>query len=270
MTLEKKVKDAGKNGQVAQSLSTDEMLQVKRDVERVWNDIVAMFGIKDPRPMPALALYEISKSGELTVNFLHEVLPSYGGLVKQVFPKRFFPTSFYDPEANVIFLDINRITPGVVVEEVTHSLIFKEELPFDVPVDCLREYSGRFLKDLYAAAKSNGCTKGFSACIDEFFAPIVETALLGRTDDSEQCDISELTRRYPIWSENRRSCRALVNDTLVHIPQVAGERLVKNYNGDIKRLLQDHPGLLAMSSIEIWHYYCVPLLVLGKVDWVKR
>ena len=246
------------------------MQQVKGDVEFVWHNIVKVFGIKDPRPMPALALYEISKSGELTVNFLHEVLPTYRELVKEDFPKKFFPISFYDSEANVIFLNINRITPGVVVEEVTHSLIFKEELPFDVPIDCLREYSGKFFKDLYAAAKSNGCPKSFSACIDEFFAPIVETVLLGKTDEIEQCDLSEFTRRYPIWSENRRTCRALVKDALVHIPQVAGERLVRNYNGDIKRLLQDHPGLLAMSSIEIWHYYCVPLLVLGKVDWIKR
>lgn len=44
------------------------------------------------------------------------------------------------------------------------------------------------------------------------------------------------------------------------LPQMAGDLLVKLYQGDIKAFMREHPKIAFLSSEELWQKYCAPLL----------
>ncbi len=278
MTLTQKLQEAEKarSGALVDDaiegidLRTASVRQVYCEMVRVWHEVAQLFALGSPGTLPTLAMYEFDGKNDLRVYFSPAADAEDEEYTRNLIHKMQSPTAVYDSVPHMVLLNRCAASPEALVEEVTHSLINPEMFRTSLPIEQLKEYSGRYCLELYNAARSLGKPKSFYVIISEFFPPIALQSLLGRTNNSEMDNPEEFRRTHLLGTA--RHNQFMIIDWLNHLPQVAGERLVRNYGGDVHRLLQEHPELTSLSGTELWYNYCRPLLVSGKVDgdWIKR
>jgi len=59
--------------------------------------------------------------------------------------------------------------------------------------------------------------------------------------------------------------RKQVRNLIEHLPVLAGEFMVRLYQGDVEALLKEHPQLPHLNGPQVWTQYCEPLLTHGKL-----
>ncbi len=107
----------------------------------------------------------------------------------------------------------------------------------------------------------------YKISLSEFFPPLAQAYLLG-TD-------FELAARFwapyigYLWKIDPQlkipEHVACLKDIIEHLPELAGDLLVKQYKNDVAALVREHPRLFELDAAGLWEEYCVPLLNSGRV-----
>ncbi len=275
MTLTQKVQEAElvQSGIRAESsilhdidFMTAPIEEVYAEMVRVWQEVVELFGIKNPRSLPTLSMFDIPYFDTFQVDFYPTIHTSIRKYAYDVIRDHIHSPAFYNLNSHIVFLNRSQAGSLSFVEEVTHSLIYTGELPLAFPIEQLRGYSGEFFRGLYKTVKSLGWPRFFSVDTDEFFPPIAQQALLGETDNFELQNPAELKGKRFFFPKATSYDKIVIKSWLTHLPQLAGERLVRSYEGDVQRLIQEHPNLADMGCTSLWCDYCLPLLVSGQFE----
>ncbi len=262
MTLTQKVQEAELVHDICFGTAPAEYIYA--EMEKIWHEVAELFSVGSPGTPPTLVMYK--NSSEIKADIwpaLNEDGVRYA--LNEIQRSRIL-TAFYEKTPHMVFLDRDEADTPSLVEEVTHSLIDPTRFPTSLPLKQLREFSGQYFRGLYQAAKSHIRSRMFLVDISEFFPPLAEQALLDYASGSELVNHACLRRRPFQNLQAVHHDRLAVINLLHHIPRIAGERLVMNYEYDVQRLLHEHPALTSMSGEELWHNYCMPLLVTGKVE----
>lgn len=102
--------------------------------------------------------------------------------------------------------------------------------------------------------------------IKTFFAPIGQLYLLGE-DFPVYKDWYEVLGKMSNVDKEKdwRTTSHCINFLGDNLPRLAGEMLIRSYNGDLEALLSDHPDIFALNKEELWYEYCIPILTKGAV-----
>lgn len=231
-----------------------------------WKQISGLFSREDPRGPPIVAIDGYDYNSET------EILPEKSETTHIPFYRC---NAFYMPADHLIGLR-RRGTPkkklsGILAHETTHSVIsVKEEAEVMLQLDDLLEFNGdirNFGKKLHAAVKKTMdkyIVGELKVVLPEFFAPIGEVHVLGRVQDYDlRKNVFRL--RYHQCLLNPWEAVGGVQNIVTHLPEFAGEILVKQYKNDVKALVREHPNLKELTGSQLWEQYCLPLLRRGKV-----
>lgn len=131
-----------------------------------------------------------------------------------------------------------------LAHELTHSIVsIKEDYFRPVNVDELRQvkipswYRGHDIFKLEEIIRTGKVPKLAQIDMNEFYTPLGTVHLL-----EERYQPPE----YYFLPDR--------------LPQMAGDLLVKLYQGDIRAFMREHPQIAFLSSEELWQKYCTPLL----------
>lgn len=104
--------------------------------------------------------------------------------------------------------------------------------------------------------------------VNEFFPPLGEAFLLGLNYQSDSARTIEYIEALLLALEkspgNINHKNALI-DCVVHLPRLAGDFLLRQYQRDVRAIMRAHPTLTDMSSKQLWAEYCLPLLEKGRL-----
>ncbi len=241
--------------------------QVYNEVGRIWQELGKLFGRERPGKLPFVAIND--GSGNPDIDFYPEPPVTTSAMIRaHIDTQR--AGSYYISGNHTLILKRGD-SYGALVEEATHAFLYPEKPIVEVSVDELLYYTakGKICKALYRVLKSHGKT-GFQVNTAEFFPPL---AIKGITGASREVRWNRLTRyKKRQWDSREVVLKKQVatGNFLGHLPARACDILVQNYDGDVKRLLQEHPQLPYLDGQQLWRKYCLPLLVSGKVEGVQK
>lgn len=155
-----------------------------------------------------------------------------------------------------------------LAEEVTHAatnpvIDRTEVVPISIDLDELKEFHTK--NDLGVRAYQilkRIPQDSFRVMPCEFYPPLGQTLIFGKdygvTVDWEQSlnFVYQDRNRYGV---NKRQAGAFIS----HLPRLAAEIMVEEYQRDIPMLLREHPRLLGCNNKLLWEEYCLPILRTG-------
>lgn len=101
--------------------------------------------------------------------------------------------------------------------------------------------------------------------VNEFFPPLGQCALLGETYPEHWVWQTAIIDMAALDFSSKPEVAPLLEKIIFHLPRLAGELLVKQYNRDVQAILEDNPSLLKLKGRELFDEYCIPLLINGRL-----
>ena len=102
--------------------------------------------------------------------------------------------------------------------------------------------------------------------VNEFFPPLGQCVLLGESYPEHWVWEKAIIEMAPLDFSSKPEVAPLLEKIIFHLPRLAGELLVKQYNRDVQAILEDHPSLLKLKGRELFDEYCIPLLINGRLE----
>ena len=160
----------------------------------------------------------------------------------------------------------------ILAHEMTHAVLTVERSNIKIPLEELREFNGNmknFGKILYKNAKNlfemyGGSEDYVGLELIEFFPPIGQVGLFGEFEKYPWKKGCKLTG-YLHKTMDYLFATEYLDSFIVHLPELAGELLITQYQNDCEALLREHPNLPLLDGKKLWDQYCRPILVDGKL-----
>lgn len=246
-------------------------------LQRDWVSLSDLFQKQDPRGCPLLAIYNVKDVNEegykvrQTLEF-HPEKPSEE-VVDHIITRTFDTNgeARYSKDNHAVIL--NRATSedftNTLTHEGTHAVVNVGNDEVFIATDeftAFHGYYAGFGRGIHRVLKRLGISQ-FRMGMGEFFPPIGQAHLLGK--DFKYDSFSWQSRFYSLYNiggEYAQYYRAMYAHSLVlHVPQIAGELMVRAYKGDVPTILREHPQLALFDGQELWQNYAKPLLTTGKL-----
>lgn len=258
------------------------------DIVTMQAIILELFSKEDKKGKPRLGVFSLKKtrgtsgfSGVLSYLKMalfslkwHPSRPEGGEHYKLALNiVKYYDAAFYEPELHAILF--NRADPKcqhyyvpVAIEEAAHSVLSISDgnITNDaVDVASYKGHSGCFGNALSRALRSAGL-ETIVMDINEFFPPLAQAYMIGILD-GEPAFFEQAAESITYFQPEKTSAERAeaMQSHMLHLPQVAGYMLAKQYKYDIEALLREHPSLPHLSGPEIWESYCLPILVNGRL-----
>jgi hypothetical protein len=150
----------------------------------------------------------------------------------------------------------------ILTEEVIHAATYMPASLIFVDADVFNDFNrnkNNFGKRIRKLLVSTGLLI-IEVDVNEFFPPLAQPLLLGEKHH-QPFDWNKLLKLLEKdVSTNLDGVRLVLLKIIGHLPQLAGEIFIKQYDDDLKKLLQEHPEILTLDRFQLWRNYCVPLL----------
>lgn len=254
---------------------------IRKQTAKDWSSLSRIFPRPNDLPVPEIVLIHFDFVNDHSLK--SRIISSTPGIEAEALYYALsathgdnFRRGAYVPDGHVIVLngyaDADTYkTNAALIEEVTHAATFVQGRSYSHVNDLA--VVQRDAMPGFGLRLSQGVIKYLGRYnptieVNEFFPPLGEAFLLSsnyRSDSARAIEYIEGLLLALEKSPDDLNNKNLLSDCVNHLPRLAGDFLVQQYQGDTRAIMCAHPTLTDMNAKQLWAEYCLPLLEKGRL-----